>query len=713
MFSISHVVRCLQAIVCTSLIACTSTAGPPAAPASGTEPAAQEVGALPPPAPEAPQAPHAPAAAAPQTDAPPERPEAVFRPLDLPTPSLVRTADGRPGPGYWQQRADYVIRATLDAEGHLLTGHETITYTNNSPLDLSYLWLHLEQNLFKNDSLATLSSLPGARFSNRQDFVGGIEIESITSGGVPVSFVVYDTMARLDLASPVKGRDPGAGAAGGGGQVVLEVAWKFRVPDYGVDRLGIEGFEDGEVFEIAQWFPALAVFDDVHGWNTLPYLGQGEFYTDFGDYDVTLTVPRSHLVAATGVLQNEEEVLTAAERERLEAARHSKETVVIRGAGEVGDPSTRPAGEGPLSWRFKASDVRTFAWASSAAFIWDAAAVDGAPGTLVQSVYPKEAKDLWGKSTEMLRFAIEGYNARWFRYPYPVATNVFGIVGGMEYPMIIFCGDNGSERGLYGVTTHEIGHNWFPMIVNTDERRHAWMDEGFNTFINIYSEAERFDDGHVKRSGRAARHLVRAGLPAMDTPPDRLGPGLLGALEYEKTAVALYLLREVVLGPERFDRAFKEYIASWAFKSPRPSDFFRTMENVAGMDLAWFWRGWIVENRTLDQGVEDVVQPSDCQTASIIFTSDGEMVMPLMYRVEFEDGTSEERRLPVEIWSWTRTWTTEIPTGGKRVVGVRVDPSGYYPDVDRKNDRWEAPAAPAAPAVPAADEPEPADGASR
>lgn len=624
----------------------------------------------------------------------------VFTQLDLPDPTPWRLADGNPGPEYWQQQVDYSIRAELDAENESIHGRATITYTNNSPQKLDFLWLHLEQNLFKAGSLAELSSVPGARFSNRSDFKGGMEIKSIrTEAGRDIPFSVYDTMARLDIAQPIAAKPRGEGQ---GAKFTFNVEWTFRIPEYGVDRMGIEPFEQGRVFQIAQWFPAVAVYDDVNGWNTLPYLGQGEFYTNFGTYDVAIQVPRSHIVAATGVLKNPEEVLTPTQRERLEKARTSVERVVIRSAEEIADPASRPAGDGPLTWRFHAEKVRTFAFTSSPAFVWDAAAVNGQSKTLVQSVYPKEASQVWSKSTDMLRFAIEGYNKRWFEYPYPSATNVFGNVGGMEYPMIIFCGDRNSEPGLFGVTTHEIGHNWFPMIVNTDERRHAWMDEGFNTFINIFSEADRFHDGKVERNGRDAAHLVSPGLPPMDTPPDQLGPGLLSSLEYAKTAVALYLLREEVMGPERFDRAFKEYIRRWSFKSPRPADFYRTMENVAGMDLSWFWRGWVTEARTLDQGVSAVEQRAvegKYDSATITFDNIGTMVMPVRFRATFDDGSTYDARLPVQIWYWTNHWKTDIQTNGKKVVKVVVDPENALPDTDPRNNAWTAEAPP--PATPA------------
>jgi len=627
--------------------------------------------------------------------------QSIFSALDLPTPSRIRTASGMPGPEYWQQVADYEIDATLDDAAESISAKASITYTNNSPEALPFIWIHLEQNLFKDDSLATLSSLPEARFSKKAGFKGGINIQSVKlSTGETLPIHIYDTVARIDLPRPLppaprtipakKIGDRADVGNGLGNQLTFQVEWTFNIPQYGIDRMGIQHNEQGDVFQIAQWFPAVCVFDDVHGWNTLPYLGQGEFYTNFGTFDVNLTVPRSHIVAATGTLKNASDVLTPAQVQRLSEARKTAETVMIRSKEEVGDPASRPSGDGPLTWKFHAENVRTFAWTSSASFIWDAAAVDGQAGTLVQSVYPKEALPLWSRSTEMLRSAIEGYSKRWFEYPYPIATNVNGCVGGMEYPMIIFCGDRGEEHGLYGVTCHEIGHNWFPMTVNSDERRHAWMDEGFNSFINIYSQMEYFKQDSPDEQPRQFAGALRHRSPPMDTPADHLGPGVLGMLEYAKTAVALYLLREEVLGPERFDAAFREYIRRWAFKSPQPADFYRTMENVAGVDLAWFWRGWIVESTQLDQAVEAVEQRSDKETATITFGNLGEMVMPLTFKATFDDGTTLTRQLPVEIWAWTSHWPAEIQTNGKRVVEVVVDPEERMPDTNPENNRWKA-----------------------
>lgn len=616
----------------------------------------------------------------------------LFAPLDLPTPSNVRTVTGTPGHAYWQQQVDYVIDATLDAEAQRLIATSTITYHNNSPDALSFLWMHLEQNLFKPDSTGSLSTPPDTRFSSRSGFQGGYQISEVSSDGSKLPLAIHDTLGRIDLHRPI----------GPGETFTFEIAWAFDIPEYGVDRFGIERVEQGTIFQFAQWFPCLAKYDDVHGWNTLPYLGQGEFYTDFGTYDVSLTVPRSHIVAATGSLTNSNDVLTKTQIERLAAARTSTIPTTILGPDEVGKIESRPAGSGPLTWRFHAEKVRTFAWASSDSYIWDACGFDGggttesvdsSQGTLVQSVYPKEGLGNWSGakgSTDMLRFSIEHYSKKWFRYPYPVATNVNGRVGGMEYPMIIFCADRGSEEGLYGVTTHEIGHNWFPMLVNSDERRHGWMDEGFDTFINIYAEADRLRDGmHERSMAWTAQILNNDDVPPLMTPADQIPGWWYGDRAYGHPASGLYLLRERILGAERFDAGFREYIRQWAFKSPQPADFFRCMNTVAGEDLSWFWRGWFYQSSGLDLAVDRVVNTQDRSKAYVTFSCRDEMVMPVIFRVIYDDGSTEERSLPVEIWHSSDRWTTSWDPKGKWVRRVELDPEFFFPDHDRENNVFE------------------------
>ncbi len=600
----------------------------------------------------------------------------IFRPLDLPTPTGVRLGSGAPGPQYWQPRADYRIDATLDPVNRVLTATARVTYTNNAPEPLGYLWIHLEQNLFNNDSIGARLTRGEERFGNRDGFNGGYTITSITHNGRDLPLAVYDTLGRVELPQPI----PAAG-----GVFTFDIAWSFPIPEYGSDRLAIEEVEQGTIFQLAQWFPAVVKYDDVHGWNALPYIGQGEFYTDFGDYELTISAPREFLVVATGELLNPTEVLTQTQVERLAQARSTPDTVDIISAEEVGEPSTIPSGSGPRTWRFRAEDVRTVAFAASDAFIWDAAGAS--TGTLIQSVYPKEGLPLWAKSTEYLRFSVEHYSEKWFPYPYPVAINVNGDVGGMEYPMIIFCRNRRSEEGLFGVTTHEIGHNWFPMIVSNDERRHAWMDEGFNTFINYYATEAYFGEPEARRGD--AQMIVPAMLlpnqQPIETPADYVRRNRLGILQYAKTGAGLVLLREQILGPDRFDRAFRDYIERWAFKSPRPADFFRAMEDAAGADLSWFWRGWFLETGTLDQAVTRIEQDGDGE-AVITFRNLGRLVMPVNYEVIYDDGSSERRVLPVEAWAVTDTWPMEF-NPGRRIREVVIDPDMKFPDTDRSNNR--------------------------
>lgn len=622
---------------------------------------------------------------------------ARFAPPAWPAPNAFRTARGEPGPEYWQQRCDYTIRVRLDETARSIDGRATITYTNNSPQELPFVWLHLEQNLFKPDSLGAQMTGPGDRFGNRDGFAGGMQIVGVSAearaDGSPdpagaLELHIFDTIARLDLPAPISPR---------GGTATFTIAWTAKVPNYGSDRLGIDDVRDGPIFQLAQWFPAVAKFDDVHGWGTLPYLGTGEFYTDFGDFDVMIDVPAAHLVAATGELTNEDQVLTAQQRERLSAARSSAQTVAIRGIDEITSPDSRPRGDDDrLTWRFSAQNVRTFAWASSATFAWDACSLPIAGGggngaVLCQSFYPREGIAHWGKSTQMVRQSIEHYSRMWYAYPYPTATNVNGIVGGMEYPMVAFCRARDDERALWGVTTHELGHNWFPMIVNTDERRHAWMDEGFNTFMNYYASLERDPDTLPRRGHprRWAREQPKPFTQPVDTPPDLLLRGTLGVTQYAKPAVGLVLLREGILGEERFDAAFREYLRRWAFKSPRPWDFARTIEDVAGMDLGWFWRGWFYSTGVLDQAVTSVLQAEgENRNARVTIANLGELVMPVTFRVDYADGTSEKRNLPVQVWAQGDTWTTTWDVQGRRIKGVTIDPDEVMPDVEPRNNVW-------------------------
>jgi hypothetical protein len=611
----------------------------------------------------------------------------VFEPLTLPVPSLQRMASGEPGPNYWQQRVDYRIRATLDTTTHRITGSEIITYTNNAPLALQELWLQLDQNLFAAGSLGDALIEPGSRW--RGAFEGGgfqiTRLEVVQQGRrYTPNYLIDDTRMRIDLEMPLPAQ---------GGQVQLEIDFSFIAPEYGADRMGRLRVAQGTVYEIAQWYPRLYVFDDVNGWNVAPYLGQGEFYLEYGNFDVEITVPRNFIVVATGELLNPAEVLTKEQQARLAQARRSAETVYIIRPEEVGRPETRPTGEGPLTWHFRVENVRDFAWAASQAFIWDAASWQH---VLLMSVYPKEGLGTpeqpgWEHSTRYLRHSIAHYSEMWYPYPYPVAINVAGIVGGMEYPMIVFCSVRARGQGLFGVTDHEIGHTWFPMIVGSDERRYAWQDEGLNTFINYYAHQAFYGSASQRSQLMEADYIARLmqdtllHQPIM-TYPDRIRPQALGFVAYRKPGYGMRLLREYVLGPERFDRAFRAYIHRWAFKHPQPADFFRTIENVAGEDLDWFWRGWFYSTDLLDQAI-DSVRVAEGQTRLYLHNRQG-LVFPVVVEATYADGRKARYRFPVELWATGTRQTVEIPG---EAVQVALDPDHLLPDLDRTNNIWPVP----------------------
>lgn len=609
-----------------------------------------------------------------------------FAPIDFLDPNQYRDASGRPGPQYWQNAADYTIDATLDAEAERLDGTVTISYTNNAPEALDYLWLQLDQNLFEDDSRGSALTSEEDRFSGAFG-EGGFDISGVrVSHGGETSepgYTIDDTRMRLALDEPLEAD---------GGTMEISMDFAFQIPEYGADRMGQFDAAQGTVFEIAQWYPRLYVFDDVHGWNPLPYLGQGEFYLEYGSFDVNITVPHDMIVAATGTLQNPGQVLTAQQQQRLERARSSDETVTIRSQEEVGQPGSRPSGSGPLTWRYRAEEVHDFAWAASASFIWDAARTHGDGPVLAESFYPREGlgegeQTGWEESTQMVQQSIAHYSDMWAAYPYPVAINVGGVVGGMEYPQIVFCSINARGQGLYGVTTHELGHEWFPMLVGSDERRHAWMDEGLNTFLNHYATIDYYDQqpdqarAALRQTAIAAEKSGTIDRP-IATYADRIPYSQLGFLAYRKPAAGLVLLREYILGEDLFDSAFQSYIDRWAYKHPQPADFFRTIEDVAGEDLDWFWRGWFYSNDHLDQALTDV---SADDTTRVTIENQEEMVMPTEVRVQFTDGSTATRRVPVEAFFDSDTYTAVFPGTAER---VRLDPRNYLPDVDMSDNAW-------------------------
>jgi len=616
-----------------------------------------------------------------------------FRQLSLPTPTPFRAGSGAPGSGYWQQRADYTIQATLDTTKHAITGSETIRYTNRSPDTLRYVWLQLDQNIYRDDSRGTVLNPPGERFAGA-GFSGGYVIDKVeavrrpagksaAATRTPLTLAVNGTMGRLDLDRPLAP----------GGTVDFDLAYSFQIPEHGSDRMGREQYGTAWLYEMAQWYPRMAVYDDVRGWNTEQYLGQGEFYLEYGDFDVRITVPRSFVVVATGTLLNPLDVLTAAERSRLAQAAKADTTVAIIARNEAGQPSTRPSGTTPtLTWHFSAKNVRDVAWAASSNVIWDAS---GWSGVLIESAYPPEADPDWQNSTKYSRHTIQHYSEKWFRYPYPTAINVGGPVQGMEYPMIVFCSSRFAGFNLYAVTTHELGHQWFPMIVGSNERLYAWMDEGFNTFLNIYSVRSFYPDSQWERHRGDPQAWAKFAATGRDEPPmlaaDRVDPRMLGQVEYTKPATGLYLLRHTIIGDTaRFDSAFREYIRRWAFKHPTPADFFRSMEDGLGESLSWFWRGWFYSTDVVDIAVDSVktAQDRDGGTfAGVFLSSPGKLPMPVDLRLTYANGSTDSVRLPVEIWyqGMDYLYVRKIPAD---VTKVEVDPDLALPDVRRDNNVW-------------------------
>jgi hypothetical protein len=618
----------------------------------------------------------------------------LFHPLfNFQPGNEYRSGSGAPGPKYWQNRADYKINVALEEEKGTVSGDVEIIYKNNSPENLEFIWLQLDQNAFSDRSRGGKTTpVTGGRFGNT-GFNGGDSIRTVTvqqgkDKFVEANYKITDTRMQIRLATPVKGN---------GGVIRIKIGYSFKIPEYGSDRMGMLETKNGIVYEMAQWYPRVAVFDDIEGWNLLPYLGAGEFYLEYGDFDYNVTVPWDHIVVGSGELLNPGDVLTAEQRKRLSEAAKSDQTVMIRSAEEVTNPSTRPKQSGSLTWRFRCQQARDIAWATSKAFVWDAARMNLPNGktALAQSAYPAEdgGLDGWGRSTEYVKGCIEFYSAYVHEYTYPVATNVGGIVGGMEYPGIVFCSSKSRKDDLWGVTDHEFGHNWFPMIVGNNERKYAWMDEGFNTFINFLS-TDNFNNGEYKTTQmndmhRLAPIIFRPKADPIMTIPDVVQPANLGWEAYYKPALGLKMLREQVLGKERFDYAFHLYVQRWAFKHPTPYDFFRTMEDAAGEDLGWFWKGWFFENYKLDQSVKEVsYEEQNPQKGSFITIENlDQWAMPAKIDIEEVSGKKTRVELPVEIWQRGGSWTFKAATQ-QPIRSVTIDPERALPDINPENNVW-------------------------
>jgi hypothetical protein len=609
----------------------------------------------------------------------------IFAPLNLfPVPNSYRSASGAPGSKYWQNRADYDLHATLDTAKRSVQGTMTMRYTNNSPDTLYFIWIQTEQNAFRENSLNSMIFPADSRFG-AQNFRGADIIERFEQavGGkkVPVKLRDNGTMTKVDLPKPLAPGQTG----------VFEAAWHFAVPEHGADRMG----RDGTLYEIAQWYPRMCVYDDVSGWNTDPYLGQGEFYLDYGNYTLSVTVPAGYIVAATGALSNAREVLTAEEISRLAKAVKSDKPVAIITGEELSSGAARPKKTGTLTWKFTSKEVRDAVWAAAPDYQWEAS---GWHGALAQAYFRPSAADVWGhgEAADEARMSIQEYSERWFQYPWPQISAVEGPISGMEYPMLAMETHSNDQYDLYNVVTHEIGHDWFPMIVGSNERVHFWQDEGFNTFINTFSEARRYPD-HGDQMGRAAgerqsieqTQINNVDIP-IEIPADRIGPRKLGFTEYVKTSVGLQLLRQEILGPEAFDDGFRTYIKRWAYKHPTPADFFRTMENVAGRRLDWFWREWFYESVHFDQAIDTVATEMEGDTMRLVvrYRNDARGVLPIRARFTFSDGTTQEFVYPAEVWSMNTRYYVRHYGFGKKVTRIDLDPDHRLVDVDRSNNSW-------------------------
>jgi hypothetical protein len=613
----------------------------------------------------------------------------TFAPLVLPQGvNRYRSANGAPGPDYWQNRADYEIHASLDTVHRELSATEVITYTNNSPDALTSLWVLLDQNTYRQDARAA-----PADEEVRREFTAGYSLDevSIETAGGKVSkakFVVADTRMQIQLPQPLRK-----------GSIKVHFRYRYTIPGMFGGRTSWAASKNGDIYDIAQWYPRMAVYDDLRGWDTLPYLAQ-EFYLEYGNFDYFVTVPWDMLVAGSGALQNPEQVLTATQRERLAQARQSDQTVLIRTAAEVASAASRPAHEGNLTWHFRMENTRDVVFSASKAFVWDAARIrlPDNGSSMAMSFYPVESE--WGRSTEYLKHATEHFSERWLPYPYPAAINVAGGSSGMEYPGVLFDGMDSKGAPLFWITAHEIGHTWFPMVVGFDERRDAWMDEGFNTFIDI-EESDVFQKG-VYGPKRDSEYAPGGGNPVDEILPvlaDPEAPVIMTRADvilekyrhpvtYFKSALGLGLLREQILGPERFDFALRRFIRDWAFKHPAPADFFRAMESEGGEDLSWFWRGWYFNNWTFDLAVKQVSNSG--HGADVMVQNLDRMVLPAVVQVEFKDGSRKRIALPAETWMLKSVVTLHVE-GAQPIKAVVVDPDHVLPDRNRTNNVWGTP----------------------
>jgi Peptidase family M1 domain len=625
-------------------------------------------------------------------------PRLTFAPLTLPdSVNAYRSSNGAPGPAYWQNEADYEMHADLDTKAKVLHNDEVITYTNNSPDALPSVWIHMEQNIYRQDSRAHIANggqtrrraVPDDEDNSNGRTTNGFVLETVElevgKERVKAGYLLSDTRMQIRLPQPMAPK---------GSVIKIHIKYHYQIPGVWGGRNSWGMSKQGEIYDTAQWYPRMCVYDDLRGWDTLPYIGS-EFYLEYGHFDYYVTVPSAMIVAGSGELMNPRDVLTATELTRLNEAKNSDKTIAIRTVAEVNDPASRPKQGGTLTWHFHMDHTRDVSWSASPVFVWDAARINLPNGkkSLAESVYPPESAGdaAWGRSTEYVKDTVERFSKQWFPYPWPAAINVAGFSTGMEYPGIVFDGIEDKGKTLFWITAHEIGHDWFPMIVGSNERRNAFMDEGFNTFIDIQESAEFQNgvygpkrDSEYSAGGEPAETILKV----LDNPvaPNILMPadaytGPLGhPVSYFKGAYGMTLLREQILGPERFDWAFRKYIRDWAFKHPSPSDFFRAMNSEGGEELDWFWRGWYMHNWRMDLAVEKIAG------STVTIVNNGQLVLPATVEVKYTDGSTTRWTLPVETWEskGTMSWTGEKP-----IASVVVDPDKVVPDDDRSNNAME------------------------
>lgn len=629
----------------------------------------------------------------PKTTASPYDPRITFAPFVMPDPvNAYRSADGSPGPAYWQNEADYTMHATLDTTAKILRNDEVITYTNNSPDALTCLWIYMEQNIYRPDSRSRIAN--GALMRSRRSATAsneptpssnGFELDSVTlEAGSTVrkaDYLISDTRMQIRLPEPLHPK---------GGVIRIHIRYHYTIPGTWGGRTSWGMSKQGEIYDIAQWYPRMCVYDDLRGWDTLPYIGS-EFYLEYGHFDYYVTVPASMIVAGSGELMNPQQVLTATEIARLAKAHASDTTVMIRTLDEAQSGAGRPKNVATLTWHFHMNHTRDVVWSASPVFVWDAARINlpGGKTALAESVYPPESagQDKWSRSTEYVKDTVEHFSHDWYPYPWPAAINVAGFSSGMEYPGIVFDGINDAGKTLFWITAHEIGHNWFPMIVGSNERRHAFMDEGFNTFIDI-GESAQFQggvygpkrDSEYSAGGEPPDTILKVidnpAAPTIMMPADAYSWQLGHPVSYFKAAYGMVLLRDQILGKERFDWAFRKYIQQWAFKHPSPSDFFRTMQSEGGEELGWFWRGWYFNHWRFDMAAAAI----DGDRLTLL--NKGQLVLPATVEVKFSDGTSTRFRVPVEAWESKSAlvWSDDKP-----IASATVDPDHVLPDDNRSD----------------------------